>query len=168
MPSALETLVKILKLERDQGGKNTAVVGGLSAYAANWQPQAREQARRARHHILIDEIVDALTEYDRIASEDERIDKVNYLLNRVTDRQKAPPKYQQRLAEWERNSARGKIARLGRSAAARRMSTSTAERRVSSAAAKAGASTHTTAHHTMKTSPEGPATARLTSRLCPA
>ena len=101
MPSALETLVKILKLERDQGGKNTAVVGGLSAYAASWQPQAREQARRARHHVLIDEIVDELTEYDRIDSVDERIDRINYLLNRVTDRRKAPPKYQQRLAEWE-------------------------------------------------------------------
>ena len=102
MPSALETLVKILKLERDQGGKNTAVVGGLSAYASNWQPQAREQARRAQHHILIDEIVDSLTAYDKTDSEEERIDKINYLLNRVTDRQKAPPAYQKRLAEWEK------------------------------------------------------------------
>ena len=102
MPSALETLVKILKLERDQGGRNTAVVGGLSAYAASWQPQAREQARRAQHHILIDEIVDSLTEYDRIDSEDERIDRINYLLNRVTNRRKAPPAYQKRLAEWEK------------------------------------------------------------------
>lgn len=102
MPSALETLVKILKLEREQGGKNTAVVGGLSAYATGWQPQAREQARRAHHHVLIDEIVDSLTEYDKIDSEDDRIDKINYLLNRVTDRQKAPPAYQKRLAEWEK------------------------------------------------------------------
>ena len=30
MPSALETLVKILKLEREQGYKNTAVIGGLA------------------------------------------------------------------------------------------------------------------------------------------
>ncbi len=102
MPSALETLVKILKLEREQGGKNTAVVGGLSAYASSWQPQAREQARRARHHILIDEIIDSLAEYDQFDSDDERIDKINYLLNRVTDRQKAPPAYQKRLAEWEK------------------------------------------------------------------
>ncbi len=101
MPSALETLVKILKLERDQGGKNTAVVGGLSAYAESWQPQAREQARRAHHHILIDEIVDSLTAYDSIEGEDERIDRINYLLNRVTNRRKAPPAYQKRLAEWE-------------------------------------------------------------------
>ena len=101
MPSALETLVKILKLEREQGGKNTAVVGGLSAYADNWQPQAREQARRAHHHILIDEIVDSLTAYDRIDNDAERLDKINYLLNRITDRRKAPPAYQKRLAEWE-------------------------------------------------------------------
>ncbi len=101
MPSALETMVKILKLERDQGGKNTAVVGGLSAYVLTWQPQAREQARRARHHILIDEIVDSLKEYEKIEAETERIDKLNYLLDRVTDRQKAPQAYTQRLAEWE-------------------------------------------------------------------
>ena len=101
MPSALETLVKILKLERDQGGKNTAVVGGLSAYAASWQPQAREQARRARHHILIDEVVDSLTEYDTLDGADKRIDRLNYLLDRVMDRQKAPPAYRKRLAEWQ-------------------------------------------------------------------
>lgn len=101
MPSALEMMVKILKLERNQGGKNSAVVGGLSAYAASWQPQAREQARRARHHILIDEIVDSLTAYEKIDSEDDRIEKLDYLLDRVMNRQKAPPAYQKRLAEWE-------------------------------------------------------------------
>ena len=102
MPSALETMVKILKLERDQGGKNTAVVGGLGDFASSWQPQAREQARRAHHHILIDEIVDALRAYESIDQEDERVAKLNYLLDRVMDRQKAPPAYQKRLAEWEK------------------------------------------------------------------
>ena len=37
MPSALETLVKILKLERDQGGKDSAVIGGLSAFCEGWE-----------------------------------------------------------------------------------------------------------------------------------
>ncbi len=101
MPSALETMVKILKLERDQGAKNTAVVGGLGAFAETWQPQAREQARRPVHQVLIDEIVDALTQYEKIEAENDRIDKLNYLLDRVTDRRKAPPKYHERLAEWE-------------------------------------------------------------------
>ena len=64
MPSALETMVKILKLERDQGGKNTAVVGGLVSFVSSWQQQAREQARRAEQQILIDEIVDILKAYE--------------------------------------------------------------------------------------------------------
>ncbi len=101
MPSALETLIKILKLERDQGAKNTAVVGGLSAYSETWEQQAREQARRPRHQILIDEIVDSLAEYDGIDTEEARIERINYLLDRVVDRQKAPPKYQNRLGEWK-------------------------------------------------------------------
>ena len=100
MPSALETLIKILKLERSQGARNTAVVGGMSAYAASWQQQAREQARRPQHQILIDEIVDSLREYENIDGKDERIDKINYLLDRVVDRRKAPPEYQKRLEEW--------------------------------------------------------------------
>lgn len=100
MPSALETMVKILKLERDQGGKNTAVVGGLVAYAATWQPQAREQARRAEQQILIDEIVDSLAEYEALADEGERIGKINYLLDRATNRAPAPKAYQARIAQW--------------------------------------------------------------------
>ncbi len=101
MPSALETLIKILKLERSQGAKDSAVVGGLSAFAASWQQEAREQARRPQHQILIDEIVDALMDYPKIKAPETRIDTINYLLDRVVDRQKAPPEYQKRLAEWQ-------------------------------------------------------------------
>lgn len=101
MPSALETMVKILKLEREQGGKNTAVVGGLVAFVSSWQPQAREQARRAEQHILIDEIVDMLTAYESLPDADERVDKVNYLLDRATNRKPAPQKYRDRLPEWK-------------------------------------------------------------------
>lgn len=101
MPSALETLIKILKLERSQGARDSAVVGGLSAFAASWQQEAREQARRPQHQILIDEVVDTLAEYAKIDATEARIDTINYLLDRVVDRQKAPPEYQKRLAEWQ-------------------------------------------------------------------
>lgn len=101
MPSALETMVKILKLERDQGGKNTAVVGGLASFASSWQPQAREQARRAEQHILIDEIVDALTAYDSLPDANERIVKISYLLDRATNRKPAPKKYRDRIPDWQ-------------------------------------------------------------------
>ena len=52
MPSALETLVKILKLEREQGCENRAVIGGFAAYSVNWKEQAQAQARRPDHHVL--------------------------------------------------------------------------------------------------------------------
>ena len=101
MPSALETMVKILKLERDQGAKNTAVVGGLGTFVESWQPQAREQARRAEQHILIDEIVDTLSKYERLEDEGERTTKINYLLDRATNRAQAPPEYEERLSSWQ-------------------------------------------------------------------
>lgn len=101
MPSALETMVKILKLEREQGGKNSAVVGGLGAYLSNWQPQAREQARRAEQHILIDEIVDVLKTYESLEDENERVYKINYLLDRATNRAPAPKVYRERIPSWQ-------------------------------------------------------------------
>ncbi|MYE26931.1 MAG: hypothetical protein F4X87_06890, partial [Chloroflexi bacterium] len=101
MPSALETMVKILKLEIEQGGKNSAVVGGLGAYLSNWQPQAREQARRAEQHILIDEIVDVLAAYESLEDENERVNKINYLLDRATNRAPAPKAYRERIPSWQ-------------------------------------------------------------------
>ncbi|MCY3914697.1 MAG: ATP-dependent DNA helicase RecG [Chloroflexi bacterium] len=101
MPSALETMVKILKLEREQGGKNVAVVGGMVAFVSSWQSQAREQARRAEQHILIDEIVDILSAYEALTDENERIIKIEYILDRATNRAPAPKAYRDRIPEWQ-------------------------------------------------------------------
>jgi len=101
MPSALETLVKIMKLEVDQGGKDTAVIGGLHAFSEGWEKQAREQARRPLHHILIDEIMASLKTYDSIESRDDRIIMMTYLLDRVTNRVPPPQEYKNRLPYWE-------------------------------------------------------------------
>lgn len=101
MPTQLETLVKILKLEREQGGRDAAVEGGLSAYCKVWEPQARQQARRPAHQILIDEIADSLADYERIESEDDRLHKVGYLLERIMNRRPPPETYHARLADWE-------------------------------------------------------------------
>lgn len=101
MPTQLETLVKILKLERQQGGRDAAVEGGLSAYCKIWEPKARQQARRPVHQILIDEIVDSLADYGRIESEDDRLHKIGYLLERIMNRRPPPETYQARLADWE-------------------------------------------------------------------
>lgn len=101
MPSALETLVKILKLERDQGGKDSAVIGGLSAFTEGWELQAREQARRPLHHILIDEIKDTLDGYKELETREERVEKIVYLLDRITNRIPPPQNYKDRIPYWE-------------------------------------------------------------------
>ncbi len=97
MPSALETLVKILKLERKQGYKDNAVIGGLAAYSENWALQAHKQARRPEHHILVDELVDLLRNYEAIENRTERHNRVTYMMDRITGRVPPPPEYESRL-----------------------------------------------------------------------
>ena len=94
MPSALETLVKILKLEREQGCENRAVIGGLAAYGANWKQQAQEQARRAEHHVLAEELTDLLQDYEQIDGQLDRIKQIDYMLDRIVGREPIPEKYQ--------------------------------------------------------------------------
>ncbi len=90
MPSALETLVKILKLEREQGYKNTAVIGGLGAFAENWQRDAHAQARRPEHHVLVDELAGLMREYETLTDRQARHNSVKYMLGRITGRIPAP------------------------------------------------------------------------------
>lgn len=99
MPSALETLVKILKLEREQGYKNTAVIGGLAAYSGKWMNDAHAQARRPEHHVLVDELYDILSGYEALETRDERHAKINYMLDRITGRVPPPPEYRERIPE---------------------------------------------------------------------
>ncbi len=99
MPSALETLVKILKLEREQGYKDTAMIGGLAAYSSKWKADAHAQARRPEHHVLVDELYDILSGYEALATRDERHAKINYMLDRITGRVPPPPEYRDRIPE---------------------------------------------------------------------
>lgn len=62
--SPFETLQKILRLEREQGYANRAVVGGLSAYAKSWEKQATAVARREEQRQQIVEISRKLAGYD--------------------------------------------------------------------------------------------------------
>ncbi|NDJ60103.1 MAG: ATP-dependent DNA helicase RecG [Chloroflexi bacterium] len=97
MPSALETLVKILKLERQQGCKNTAVIGGLGAFSTNWSKDAHAQARKPEHHLLVDELDELLNRYEALERVDERYNDINYMLDRIMGRVPPPAKYQERL-----------------------------------------------------------------------
>lgn len=91
MPSALETLVKILKLEQDTGYKNTAVIGGLQSFANNWLKEAHEQAKRPEHHQLVDEMVSKLSTYADIESVEDRHESITYMMGRILGRIPAPP-----------------------------------------------------------------------------
>lgn len=93
MPSAIETLVKILKLEKQQGASNKAVVGGLGAFSANWALQAYEQARKPEQRRLVDELASLMRGYDGIESKTERLNMVNYMLDRVTGRAQPPSEH---------------------------------------------------------------------------
>lgn len=94
MPSALETLVKILKLEREQGYRNTAVIGGLGAFCEKWTQDARAQARKPEHHLLVDELSELLRNYEAIENRNERHNTVVYMIDRITGRKPAPPAFQ--------------------------------------------------------------------------
>lgn len=93
MPSAIETLVKILKLEKQQGASNKAVVGGLGAFSANWSLQAYEQARKPEQRRLVDELASLMRGYDGIENKAERLNVVNYMLDRVTGRAQPPSEH---------------------------------------------------------------------------
>ncbi|MFW5691205.1 MAG: ATP-dependent DNA helicase RecG [Chloroflexota bacterium] len=101
MPSALESLVKILKLERKNGYKNNAVIGGMGAYVDNWVEQAHDQAKIAEHHILVDELEDLLRHYHELDERTTRHDSITYMLDRITGRVPPPEEYARRLPEYE-------------------------------------------------------------------
>lgn len=99
MPSALETLVKVLKLEREQGYKNKAMAGGLAAYVPNWSEQALAQARRPEAVALVEEIARCMYDYDRAEDREARSKAIEYMLGRMTGRSAPPPEVQARIAE---------------------------------------------------------------------
>lgn len=105
MPSALETLVKILKLEREQGYKNKAMAGGLVAYVPNWSEQALAQARRPEAVALVEEIARCMRDYDRAEDRETRSKSVDYMLGRMTGRITPPPEVQSRITELHAQSA---------------------------------------------------------------
>lgn len=99
MPTPIETLVKILKLEREQGCENRAVIGGLTAFGQNWRKQATQQARRPEHVVLAEELSELLDNYESLDNKTERLKQINYMLDRITGRAELPAEYAERLEE---------------------------------------------------------------------
>lgn len=89
MPSALETLVKILKLEQTTGYQDKAVIGGLRTLAEHWSRDAHAQAKKPEHHLLVDELAALIASYQGLGGTDERHESIKYMLGRIVG--KIPP-----------------------------------------------------------------------------
>ncbi len=101
MPSEIETLYKVLKLERDNNYNNRAVIGGIKKYSDHWRDKARQEAKVPKQHILIDEMFDLMQTYDALENVDERQRVVNYMMDRIMNRAPAPEQYQARMGQYE-------------------------------------------------------------------
>ena len=93
MPSALEKLVKILRLEQETGYKNTAVIGGLESYIHNWTVEAHQQARTNEHHGLVEELAKVVQHYSELDNKEDRYVTVRYMLGRITNRVDPDPEF---------------------------------------------------------------------------
>ncbi|MEN6479595.1 MAG: ATP-dependent DNA helicase RecG [Anaerolineales bacterium] len=85
MSTAIDKLRRILVLEREQGCRDRAVIGGLERFLQFWQKEAREQADQMTGEITIDEILGQLDGYADLPIDQRRarIEELVVQLSRV-------------------------------------------------------------------------------------
>lgn len=94
MLTTFETLYKILQLEKEQGYRNRAVIGGLERFIANWHEEARQEAAACDLQAVVDEIVNLLKDYSAVADTSARaraVERVIQLLQTTPAPEKRPP-----------------------------------------------------------------------------
>ncbi|MDH4137988.1 MAG: hypothetical protein OEW09_14915, partial [Anaerolineae bacterium] len=69
MTSALEKLEKILQLEREQGFRDKAVIGGLARFADAWQKQAQHETE---DEAWVVRVAEQMQTYSRLTTRQER------------------------------------------------------------------------------------------------
>jgi len=82
MMSAFETLGKILKLEREQGYKNKAVIRGLEALAKTWPVEAVKEAPAAAP--VVEQIAGLLRDYGSLPDRAARQERVVQIMEKLT------------------------------------------------------------------------------------
>ena len=82
LPGAFERLSKILALEKRQGYRNKAVIGGLDKFAARWEQDARQEVPASQP--LIAEIVSLLTGYPTVSEPETRARVLNDIMLRLS------------------------------------------------------------------------------------
>lgn len=83
MLTAFEKLYKILQLEKEQGYRNRAVIGGLEKLINNWQVEARWQVTIPEHQVLVDEIVHLLNDYPALTETGARAQVIEQILRKL-------------------------------------------------------------------------------------
>ena len=83
MLATFKTLYKILQLEKEQGYRNRAVIGGLEKFIANWYDKARREAASQDSRSLVDEIVDLLKNYTTITETAVRAQVIEQVLRKL-------------------------------------------------------------------------------------
>ena len=118
MPTALETLVKILRLEREQRCRDSAVAGGLGAFSKVWEPDALRQARNNQQRKLVEELRALMQGYSGLGDADARSKRVQYMLDRIHAR--VQPETRQNAAERKGDRSSSRNRRDGKSRKPRR------------------------------------------------
>lgn len=66
MTTVFERLQKVLDLERRQGYRNRAVIGGMASFAERWEEDVLAEGADAQKEALIKEIVALLSGYSEV------------------------------------------------------------------------------------------------------
>lgn len=94
MSKAFKRLEKVLALEKQQGYKNKAVVGGMRQYANFWVEQARAEAVDEADRALIEQTADALSHYGKLPGLEARAKTLDRLLEKIAQRKARVAKLQ--------------------------------------------------------------------------
>ena len=97
MTSAFEKLAKILALEKEQGYRNRAVIGGLDKFATPWREEALREAPESAD--LVEEIAALLRGYPALEDRRAREEAIERILSWVGQRRPRGPEAPPRRAE---------------------------------------------------------------------
>lgn len=84
---AFNRLERVLQLEKQQGYKNKAVVGGIRQFANFWVEQAREEVIDETDKALVEQVADTLLNYVALSGPEARAQSLNNLLDKIKQRQ---------------------------------------------------------------------------------
>lgn len=88
-------LERVLNLEKQQGYKNKAVVGGIRQFANFWVEQARPEAIDEADKALIEQIAETLSDYNNLPGPEARARQLDSLLEKIQQRKGRVPQEKQ-------------------------------------------------------------------------